>query len=101
MPVEIVEGWPEPQPMDRAPRNGRHILVAFQGRPGYPPWTCVARWIAPPAQPGEQIGKRKLELIERHGGYWATGWKKNERPCRAKPLGWCEVPRMEPGEVAE
>lgn len=100
MPVEIVEGWPDPQPMARAPRNGTHILVAFEGRTGYPPWTCVARWVIPTQRPGQPVGRKKMELLDKRGGYWATGWV-GEKPCRAKPLGWWQVPRMEPGEVAE
>lgn len=103
MPVEVVEGWPEPQPMCRAPRNGTRILVAFRAphrKPGYPPWLAIARWVEPVQREGQGIPKKARYLFERYGGYWVTGYKV-ERPCGCPPLGWWELPRFDGDEPVQ
>jgi hypothetical protein len=95
MPVELIEGWPDPRPMRDAPHNGTRLLVAFSPpRRGYAPWTAVARWVIPAERPGKPLTKLQRQMFDRYGGYWASGWRA-ERIIRCRALGWWELPTLD------
>lgn len=76
----------------------RTVPTSAKSKQILPPRSLFVHWVKAAAETTKAVtpGKQSLQLIEKHGGYWATD-KRGIKPLRGAPSLWMPSPWL-PGQ---